>query len=433
MVANKRNNLYKLFSSNLIIKPLWFLYTYAVIGVLGEEDFGSVTILIAVIHIATQFFDLGLVNRTYVLVNDLDVSKTFQTDSIPNLLLSFRYLVSIIALILSSIAYFILPQELTLALVFGLVIFVGLYITQQYRVLFRAYELFSEESLSVVLERILVIVLTVDLFFTHYGFDEYIMRYGVAYVLFWGVLSVIYHRKMGIIRFNFTFFDLKRLIKQGGSMYVNNIILSIRQRLPYFILERIAGRAAVGIYSSAYRFVESYMFIPNSIVQVGYARFSRNSTNNDPLVKDVFRTHLTITGATLFSVIAGMILIPFLIEWVLGNEFMAYLNDYRLALLIFIPNGSYYLWTSLTNVLHIQHIVNKLYVFNISFLIISQFYFYHQFGVKGSIISILISEFIMVFEYHIAISKKVKLIRSRWVDLSLSAITFCAVYFILKF
>lgn len=432
MAAQKRNNLFKLFSSNLIIKPLWFLYTYAVIGILGKEDFGSFTILIAVVNIATQLFDIGLVNRTYVLVNDLGVSKTFQTNSIPNLLLSFRYLISGLALLLSVVCYFILPEELSKILVFGIVVFVGLYITQQYRVLFRAFEFFSEESLAVVLERILVIILTIDLFFARYGFDIYIIRYGIAYLLFWGVLAVLYHRKMGALNFNLNYIDIKSLIKQGGSMYVNNIILSIRQRLPYFILEKIASRSAVGVYSSAYRFVESYMFIPSSIVQVGYARFSRNSTDNEHLGRDVFQTHLVISMVTLISVFSGMLVMPYLIKWVLGDEFIPYINEYRLALLVFIPNGSYYLWTSLTNVLHIQHIVNKLYVFNVSFLIISQVIFYQYFGIKGSIISILFSEFIMVLEYHIAIRNKIRLTRSRWVDLSLLVTTLISIYLLLN-
>lgn len=432
MGNQKRNNLYKLFSSNLIIKPLWFIYTYAVIGVLGTEDFGTFTILIAIVTIATQLFDIGLVNRTYVLVNDDRLLATFETNSIPNLLLGFRYLISLFTIAVSLGVFVVLPNNLTEVLLCGMIVFIGLYITQQYRVLFRAFELFTEESIAVALERVLIILLTLDLFIYQYGFNSYIIRYSIAYILFWIVLAVLYHKKMGRLHMTFSFKDVQELIKQGGSMYVNNIILSIRQRLPYFILDKLADRSVVGVYSSAYRFVESYMFIPNSIVQVGYARFSRNAVDKPKLKQDLYRTHLMISGVTLMAVTFGMVLMPYLIEWILGKEFIEYLNVYRIALLIFIPNGSYYLWTSLTNVLHIQHVINKLYVFNISFLILSQIYFYQLFGIKGSIVSILFSEFIMVVEYHIAISREVKLINSRWIDTTLLILTSCAVYYLMN-
>lgn len=421
MASILRKNLMKLFGSNAIIKPIWFLYMYAVIRVLGKEDFGSFTILLAFVTIATQLLDAGLVNKTYVLLNDRKFEGFFGETPTHQLLIHFKVFLGFGAsLILVSFLY-IIDYESKVIILYACIIFIGIYITQQYRVIFRSFELFTLEALSVLLERLIVILFTIDLFYSSYSFETYSKRYALAYLVFLIIISYTFEKKIGhnIIRYKIDDFYL--LVKQAGSLYVNNIILSIRQRLPFFILEKIGGRAIVGVYSSAYRFVESYMFLPNSTVQVTYAQFSKKASSSADFAKDIWKSHKLIFFPTLAIMSIAIILMPYVINLLLGNEFLEYVIEYRIAMLIFLPNGSYYLLTSLSNIFHIQHKVNYLYIFNFTTLLVTQFVFYHLMGLKGSLLSMLLSEYIMVFEYHFALRDKVNLTKSRYVD-AISAI-----------
>jgi len=416
MISILRNNLLKLFGSNALIKPVWFIYMYSVISKLGSEDFGSFTIFLAIITIVTQLLDAGLVNKTYVLLNDSKFSELFGTNNLEQLLIQIKVIIAILFSILTIITSILFFSNYIFIIFFGVLIFISIYLTQQYRVIFRSHEFFTIESICVVLERVLVILLTIDIFFNPYGFDKYINRYAVGYIVFLIFAIFIFERKIG---HQFTFFKLNDyllVLNQAGSLYVNNIILSIRQRLPYFILEYIGTRSIVGIYSSAYRFVESYMFLPNSVVQVNYAQFSKKASLATDIVKDVWKTHLLIFVPTLIICTSSIILMPFIITLLLGDEFLAYINEYSLAILIFLPNGSYYLLTSLSNIYYIQHKVNYLYILNFSTLVITQFLFFYLFGIIGSIISMLLSEYIMIFEYHYALKNKTNLRKSFTLD-----------------
>lgn len=277
-------------------RSLGFLSTLVLVRVLTPADFGVMAMamsLIAALELLKSFsFDVALIQRHEVNRGHLDTAWTFN--------LIFGVLVALLIVVLARPAagYYSEPQleAVAYALAIG-------WLAQSFEnigvVAFRRDLKFSDEYRFLVAKRVATVAVTVPLAFWLRNFWALVVGIVVG-----KLLSVLISYALHPHRPRLSLVAARDLMSFSGWLFVNNVLYFFNERVADFVLGRIAGTRALGIYNVASEIASmptTEIVAPiNRVMLPGYSKIAREGS-------DLGRTYMDTVGVmALFSLPAGL-------------------------------------------------------------------------------------------------------------------------------
>jgi O-antigen/teichoic acid export membrane protein len=300
------SNISWLAGANIFVKPLWFFFLILTVRFLGAEELGKYTFIISFIALVSVLYEGGI---DLLFIREIsarpDNFKKFFSNS---LLSKFLLIIPIgfTAFILSKVLDFSTEtrQLLWLAIIYAATYSLLLHI----RCIFRAFENLKFEALSIVVEKLSVIILCSFALLTNSKATYFMLFFNISYIF-----TLIFTFIVAYIKFGFPplEFDLNyiwsNIIKPALPFALMNIFIVIYFRSGTLMLSALTkSDELIGYYNAGYRIIEGFMFIPFMIATSLFPFISRNKDN----LVAIQKTIIQITKIMLS--IALLIAIPFL-------------------------------------------------------------------------------------------------------------------------
>ncbi len=266
-----------------------------------------------------------------------------------------------------------------------------------FRAVFRGFEVMKYEGISIIFDRLLVIMLCGGVLLVSPSLILFVSAYSLAFLLSMSFTFYLFKRQVNDPFPSFDFGKIKNYVLKPGSVFaVMNILLIVRSKLPSLLIEYLTdSNIQVGFYNSGYRLLESYLLIPLIFITPLYPIFVRINKRKAILSKLISNT------TRLILVIASFIVIPFfffreeLTLLLYGSEFLGASDTIGLIIFSTITMSLTVVFGSLVSASDKQKLANK--IISIEVLI---GIFLFSIGIKnfeseGAAIATLITEFLM--------------------------------------
>lgn len=253
-------NVALLFISQVISNLVAFFYTIITARYLGVENFGVLTFALAFTGIFAIFTDLGL---RQLSVREISRSKTLANKYMTNITIIKIILSSLTFIFIYTLSYILGYSEITINVILLITIYMifNAYSQTIYSV-FQAYEKMGYQSLSIVLNNILLFL--GSLFVISQGKD--LIYFAEVYLVVSVILvfiNIILLSKMFFkmsAKIDFEFW--KFLFSNGLPFAITGISIYLYTYLDTIMLSIYKGDEAVGLYGAAYKIVLTLLIIP---------------------------------------------------------------------------------------------------------------------------------------------------------------------------
>lgn len=277
-------------------RSLGFISTIVLVRLLLPADFGIIAMamsMIAILELLQSFsFDIALIQRHEVTREHLDTAWTFN--------LAFGIFVSGLMLVFAGPAGIFYSEPRLQPVIFALA--AGWFI-QSFEnigpVAFRRDLNFQTEYRFLVAKKLAGVLVTVPLAFWLRSYWAL-----VAGMVAGKALSVIISYWMHSYRPRLSLTAASDLLGFSGWLLINNVIYFFNERLTDFVVGRMAGAPALGLFTVSYEIANmpttQIMAPVNRVMLPGYSKIARNSG-------DFRQTYLDTVGVmALFSLPAGL-------------------------------------------------------------------------------------------------------------------------------
>ena len=285
-------NISWLVTANFLTKPLWFVFFIFSTNKLGVVDFGIYTFSLSFVLMFLIFLDMGF-ERT--IIKEVALNKD-NLNLYFNNTFTYKFFSSIfiILIFLAIITYSSYSERIKVALFIMLFFLIFTSFLTFFRSLFRAYEKFKYESISIVIEKLSVIL---------FAFIGLIVNglFGFLIGLVFGtLLSLSYcvyflFKKISSLVFKPTHTSIGKLFKNALPFLVADIFMTIYFRLCSVMIMFITNSEVyVGLFNSSYRLIEMYVVLPALLVTPLYPFISRSFIDNKTECLDIINKILKI-------------------------------------------------------------------------------------------------------------------------------------------
>jgi O-antigen/teichoic acid export membrane protein len=248
---------------------------------IGHEDYGTFSALFALGFIFMALADLG-VNQyaTKTLAGQPERLR----ELLPDLFTIKLGLAVVYPVVLLGIGYLIgyRGQELLLLLVLCAV-HVLMQLIGFFRSAFQAFQYLKLDAVASILDRAFILVILLVLLRAGIG----LMSYTLAFLVSSGLTLLILYgasaRLWGWMRPRLRSKEFSKLLKASLPFAVIMVLYSVNDKVDQVMLERIAGDYETGLYSAAYRWVDTFMMYLWTVLPIFFARFAANARDTSAL------------------------------------------------------------------------------------------------------------------------------------------------------
>ena len=269
MLRSIVRNITWLSAGNLAVKPFWFLFrTVACMNLLGAREFGVLGASLSVMFLAAGFADWGMTPYAIrEVARDRARASLFFTQSA----------LSVVAVGLGVAVGFALGYDAArlTALAFAGAYVLALALTEHCRAYYRAFEVLKYESVSIVVEKILVVALGLAGLWAARSASAVLagIAAGMGVTLLLNVAWI--HRRLAPVRLDaLRAAFLREALPIAFPLGLASLFVLLYTRTDIVMLDAIAGETAAGQYDGAYRWVEMLILLPAMVSAAVYPRLS---------------------------------------------------------------------------------------------------------------------------------------------------------------
>jgi O-antigen/teichoic acid export membrane protein len=228
---------------------------------LGAERYGRFAAMVVYVTLLGIVSDLGLQT---VFVRDVSRDRQLLRRYLGNLL-SVRFLLSIVSLVLLAAVLRLLSPQLFPYTIAGFVLLLTTSYSSLLRSVFYIRGRLMYEAIAIVAEAVLLLVLTVIAIERHATWDVFLWVYAGSYLftcLFaYAVLRWRWHEPVAL---RFEPGLVRGLLAAGIPLALGFTITTVYAQLDVVLLQLFKGFQMVGWYSAANRFIDAVAWIPQS-------------------------------------------------------------------------------------------------------------------------------------------------------------------------
>ena len=275
---------------------------------LGAENFGILSLALAITGLFGVFMDLGLSSW---MIREISKDKSLTNKYYSNIAV-LKIIFSIltfflIVLVVSTIGY---PQTVTntIYLITLSMIFTSFY--GIFNSVFTAYEEMFYPSISIILNSILIFLGILITMYYQLSIIFFASWYIIASLVVLVYSIIIYSYKFHLPKFGIDTGFWKSTIKEAWPFGVTTMLISIYYWIDSLILSIMVGNEAVGWYNAAYRLIFVLLFIPivfNTVIFPVMSQFYSTSSDYLKISFEKYFKYITIiaipigVGTTLLA------------------------------------------------------------------------------------------------------------------------------------
>lgn len=268
--------------STVLVKPLWFLFiTATCMRILGASDYGVLTTALSLAMLGTLFTDVGTSRySTREIARDHSLAGRFFTN-----FFVLRLVVSFFAFagILGTAVVLDYSSAALVATAFAAVYRLSMGLTQYCRAVYQSFEDLRYESITVVLEKILVIGGGLTLLLTTRTPEWTLGGMAAAMVLFtvfniWWTASHVAPLDLELFDWSFVRGSMRTLIPLG----IAGLFTHVYFKTDLVMVEAMLGETQAGQYGAAFGILDGLAVVTSIVTySVLYPRLSRLSHSNE--------------------------------------------------------------------------------------------------------------------------------------------------------
>lgn len=288
-------------------------------NVLGAEGFGLYYALLVIPIIVVSLTHLGIRGASIYLIGQ----KKYSDDHLVSTVLTLLIFTSIIGVILSTGAYYILYEpEYTITLIALVVLIIPFRLAVVYigGIYFGKDEIKKANQLEWSINLINLILAVILVWWLKTGILGAVISLTVANILV-GSYAIYSMTRTFNIRIRY-FPEIVRSILKLGVLYAFTFfVIQLNYRLDILLLEKLSTMHEVGIYSLGVHIAEQLWQVPFAISIVLFSRTANLEDQNKITSQTITLARQSVILIIILSAIA-IILAPHLIPLVFGNEFI---------------------------------------------------------------------------------------------------------------
>ncbi|NEO98900.1 MAG: flippase [Symploca sp. SIO2E9] len=309
---------------------LTFIFYIILARILGPEQYGMFAAATALVGILAFFIQFGLpaLLGREVAANPQEGSKS----TIKFLLLEGLNSLPVLILLLPlahalgfkgtgiTICYLVVLAEICRSA------------KQTLRSVFRGLGQFRTESISVAIERFLVVLLAGLILFLSEDLVWVVATLVLVRML--DILGLLYYLgKKTQISSPISFKSLLQTLRMAYPFAISSVLWILYYQIDILMLKGLATTEEAGLYSAAYRLIEIFSSLPRVIFLVTFTRFARcQATEPERLPEEIHKSaYLLLAGVLPVLVTAGLFQTP-LVETIYGQAFSPAINSLTILL-----------------------------------------------------------------------------------------------------
>lgn len=380
---------------------------------LGQEGFGSYSLILAFLYVFNNVADLGLYS---LMVREISKPEADEKKIVSNIF-TVRTIALLVFLIIASIMVWFFPysQQVKIGTLIAAVSFLFLSMGQVLMGIFQKYLRTDRAAIADVAGRVVQLVFVIIFIKFSLGF------YSIIWALVLGclanfILLFVFARKHILFEFGFDFPYWKKIIKATIPIAASIVLTLIYFKIDSIFLSlSIINRSSpnpisdVGIYGIAYKILEGLIFFPAMFVGLIMPLLSGSAIAEPEKFKQVFQKTLDVLVLLIIPLVIGLLMLSLpIVVLVGGNEFgdsAPALNVLSLAIgLIFL--GS--LFGNAIIALNRQKAGARIYFWGMIFNIVANLVFIPKYRYVGAAATTLATEFLVTILMLFLICKTIK-------------------------
>lgn len=387
-----------LFLSQLISYVLAFFYTLYSARYLGTTNFGIISFATAISGLFAIFTDLGLSTLTIrEVAKDKDkTAKFLGNHGSIKLILSITTMLALIIFV--NVGTFNEVTKNVVYLIGSSVIinaFGGIFSS-----LFRAYEQMEYQSISEILNSVILFVGILICVFTKQSVIGVALVYVIASLAVLVYNFAVSTKNYGLIHFQADFTFWKYMILTAYPLAITSIFALISFKMNTILLNMLATSAAVGEYTAAFNLMQALIFIPTVFSTAIMPIFAKLYVDSREMLAYSYKKSLKyLTIISMPIAVGTTVLSGKIITFIYGP---AYVNTIPVLELIIwaLPAIflSYILGTSIASI-NKQHETVKATFMCLLFSTIGNYILIKMFGGVGAAMITVLNEMSMVIFY----------------------------------
>lgn len=238
----------------------------------GHDAWGLYAALLSLGYLLLTFADLGINQySTKTLANSPNLLKTY----FPVLFSAKLFLTLLYPFIMLGIGWALGYRQEALYLLFLLCLIQGgNQLAQFFRANFQALQQFKIDAWLSVAERIVLIALTLGLFWMGITLKGFVIARLLAVVFTIILFYLLLARNHGVFKPRWELGRIKEVVGLSMSFALMTILYSVHDKIDQVMVERLAGRVENGLYGGAYRWLEAFSMYLWIVLPIFFARFA---------------------------------------------------------------------------------------------------------------------------------------------------------------
>ena len=378
----------------------------------GHADWGLYAALLSFGFLFITLSDLGINQyATKMLAGDPGLMRSY----FPNLL-SFKFFLTLLYPVIMGVLAWSLgyPEQHIYFLVLLCLVHSGGQLMNFFRANFQAMQRFSLDGFLSIFDRIILLLITIYLFYTQLDISRFIYARVVtvilAVIVFYGLIIRMY----GWFKPKLDIPLVRNIITYSLSLALMTVLYSIHDKVDQVMLERLAGEKENGLYAGAYRWLEAFSMYMWTVLPIFFARFAfyvKDLKEQEKLLhKGQIITSLPLTLVSIFVWFYGEKLL-FLFDQSSPEEIAVMTQCLQAVFVALWLNGNFAIFSTLLTATGHENAVNVFAGISIVVNIGLNWYFIPIHGAIASawttVISYLILSICYIFYFQLRLSIKV--------------------------
>ena len=295
----------------LLGAALLFVVVVVIARYLGVEGFGHYSFVMAVAGIFQLLADMGVRN---IVIRDLAVAPELVRErlAVARTLLVILSLLSLAGI--AAVAWTVdLPLEVRQSLLLAGVAVMTTFYALGYSAVLRAFEHMDQDILGFVAHKALLLALVFGVSRTGWGLRGIFVATAVANAGLYLYYRTLVSRRHGVTRLSRDFGAAWALMTESFPLGVAEVVRRLAWQVDRLVLTALAGPAAVGLFSTAYKFLEAAKPLADNLTLPLFPVLSRLARESQAAAFDTYARGLrvfyalAVPAAVILAVLAERI------------------------------------------------------------------------------------------------------------------------------
>lgn len=264
-----------------------FILVVAISRYLGAAGLGKYSFAFAFVGLFAAISDFGL---NAFSVRSVSRDKNLAQKYFSNYL-SLKIVISFVAFFLPVIIIFFTkePYDVKLTVFFASLAMTFNYLSYPFRFLFNAFEKFEYQSIALIAERIIALI--IGIFFLFNGFGIVALSIAIVVSNFISLLiNMVFAVKNFVkLKFGFEFKFWQFLIISSLSFWFTIVFRFINFRIDTIMLTFMKSYTVTGIYNASYKIIDALIVIPFIVVVALFPIMSKLSKESEKSLQIVYK------------------------------------------------------------------------------------------------------------------------------------------------